>query len=535
MTRLFSNNLPNESKHEYIQNKVLNKLLSLSLVILVLFVFLIYKRSKLTNVGHIFIYADALGIVMILSLLIFRQLNNKIKVHIYIWFGMVVHTLGMLSAGYFAAGRYIFLLLVIVSSVFLSLRTTIILLCIAVVAYFLIAYMYSIGVVQYNFEVEEMSQSAVLWFTDGLVLLFIAVVVLVVIGLVFKAYKNEVSNLEKSELILYNTLQDLPIPTVIIDNNLNILFTNKTFEVLIGFGQDNVLTVRDYFIRMYEDVEHREILLHTFEEVASLIFKEGILPPVREYPYFDKDKNQRWTKLKYSLNDDKLVIMFEDTTESKTKRREVVRAMVNAEEEERSRMARELHDGLGPLVSTAKIYAHTLNKSTSDEQIRKQGDRLVELLDETLVEIRNISNTISPHILRNYGVKDGLRSFIEKVQLITQIKFQMDFDEHLTLSQTFEYTIYRTLVEMINNSIKHAKAKSIHISMKNVNNSLEIRYKDDGIGFDFERESGKGHGLMNIQSRIVNLGGSYDFKTSPGKGVDLLIKTTCNGSENCSC
>ena len=255
------------------------------------------------------------------------------------------------------------------------------------------------------------------------------------------------------------------------------------------------------------------------------VFEQKIIPPVREYYFYSKSRERKIIEIHHNIiNDNLALVMFVDVTQKRTQQREIIEAIVNTEENERSRMAKELHDGLGPLVSTAKIYAHTLNSNTEDQDVKEKGKRLIELLDESITEIRSISNNISPHILRNYGLKDAMMSFIEKLIPISDIEFHLSFDDNFPLSKHYEFTIYRTLVEMINNSIKYAEAKNISIKFNNLHTHLIFTYEDDGKGFDLEEKRGSGFGLLNMESRIVNMGGSYVFKTTPGQGVKATIK-----------
>ncbi|PLX17367.1 MAG: hypothetical protein C0599_13695, partial [Salinivirgaceae bacterium] len=128
-------------------------------------------------------------------------------------------------------------------------------------------------------------------------------------------------------------------------------------------------------------------------------------------------------------------------------------------------------------------------------------------------------------ILKEYGMVHAMRSFIEKTQNITEIKFTIADHLEGRFDETLETTMYRTLVELTNNSIKYSKAKHINYSFNYENGELKINYKDDGVGFDYQKaiDNHSGFGLLNLQNRIKKLRGYYLYNTSPGKGVEVYI------------
>ncbi len=364
-------------------------------------------------------------------------------------------------------------------------------------------------------------------FSEYMFVILAIVVVVIIISLIVNAYFSAFEKLKRNEKLLYNTMQELPLPTVIINKELKILFVNRAFVAFYGFEAKDIPYVRNYFDRMFTDKIERLSLWNEWSVIMKEAFYTQKLPPILEYPYYDTYGDKKWIEAHYSISGNKAVIMHVDTSGKKDRQQEVIKAIVHAEEEERSRMAKELHDGLGPLVSTAKIYAHTLNKDTKDDEMRMHGERLVQILDETLVEIRNISNNISPHILRNYGLRDGIESFVEKIRPISTVSFKLLFNHTKQISHTQQFTVYRAIVEMINNTMKYAEAKNVSITFNDIEVGVEIVYTDDGKGFNLDEEKDKGFGLSNIRSRIENLDGHFQYNTMPDKGVKINIKLNC--------
>ena len=148
-------------------------------------------------------------------------------------------------------------------------------------------------------------------------------------------------------------------------------------------------------------------------------------------------------------------------------------------------------------------------------------------MDEAVKTVKEISNNLSSHILKNFGFLDAINSFAEKIELNYPIKIIREFKEDLKINETIQITLYRVLVELINNTLKYSYASEIKIKQHLVKGKISIIYQDYGQGFDVEREigRGKGMGLYNIHSRIKSLGGTISMKSKEGKGilVEILI------------
>jgi signal transduction histidine kinase len=206
---------------------------------------------------------------------------------------------------------------------------------------------------------------------------------------------------------------------------------------------------------------------------------------------------------------------------------EVLSAIVKAEENERARFAKELHDGLGPLLSSIKMSVSTIKKQMSSDSDMRIIDNTEKLIDESIYTIKEISNNISPHILNNFGLNKALQSFINKIQISNPINIILNSNlEEKRYSYNVEVVFYRVICELINNTLKHASARKITIDFFEDDNELLLEYIDDGIGFLAEKAelSGTGMGLANIRSRINSLNGSYQITSRKGKGVCFTIK-----------
>ncbi len=148
-------------------------------------------------------------------------------------------------------------------------------------------------------------------------------------------------------------------------------------------------------------------------------------------------------------------------------------------------------------------------------------------MDEAVKTVKEISNNLSSHILKNFGFLEAINSFAEKIETNYPIKILLELKENMDISETIQIILYRVLVELINNTLKYAYASEIKIKLNTVSGKISIIYSDNGQGFNVEKEmvSGKGMGLHNIHSRIKSLGGTISMKSSEGQGtlVEILI------------
>jgi signal transduction histidine kinase len=199
----------------------------------------------------------------------------------------------------------------------------------------------------------------------------------------------------------------------------------------------------------------------------------------------------------------------------------VYEASVNSEEQERGRLARDLHDGLGPLLSACKLYLHKLKAGYDPVAVMKTE----ELINESLSGIREISNNISPHILRNFGLVHAVGGFTEKIRERHGFRIHFTHDRFDRFDEVLELTLYRILTELLNNTMKYANPKNVNLNIAFKAGLISLDYEDDGNGFDYGKAiaSHKGFGLVNIRSRIEAIGGKILYDTSPGKGVKVKI------------
>jgi signal transduction histidine kinase len=201
-------------------------------------------------------------------------------------------------------------------------------------------------------------------------------------------------------------------------------------------------------------------------------------------------------------------------------------AIIETEETERKRFAKEIHDGLGPLLSTIKLYVNELEGAQNPSEKEEFVQYINRLIDEAVDSARNIANNITPKMLADYGLSKAIITFIDAINATNLLKISADCSTvDRTIGPTLELIFYRVITELINNTIKHANATEIKIALKPVENNLVLDYWDDGIGFDLQQaiEKGDNHmGVKNIISRVRSLNGTFNFQNT-NRGIHIQI------------
>ena len=203
----------------------------------------------------------------------------------------------------------------------------------------------------------------------------------------------------------------------------------------------------------------------------------------------------------------------------------VLSAILKTEEKERQHFAKELHDGLGPLLSSVKM---TISASSYMKGDNKQALANAEkLIDESIATLKDISNKLSPHILINFGLQKAVKSFINRLQIIGDpiIRLNSNLGEQ-RFAYNLEVVLYRVICELLSNTLRHAGAHNVYIDLIADEESITLKYIDDGIGFDVAKEEKKlsGLGYSNMKSRIKSLNGTFQVFSAPGEGIRVDIQ-----------
>jgi signal transduction histidine kinase len=208
--------------------------------------------------------------------------------------------------------------------------------------------------------------------------------------------------------------------------------------------------------------------------------------------------------------------------------RRLLNAIITTEETEKKRFAKDLHDGLGPLLSTVKMSLSALIPMVSDTVGKEILGNTNHVVNEALSTIKEIANNMSPHVLTNLGVASAISTFATKVNQTRSVS--IDFRTNMEgerFDTDKEVVMYRAACELINNGMKHSGASRIEMDLHRHQKIITLQYLDNGRGFDTEKltsEEAVGMGIPNIETRVRAVDGVFLIESSKGKGTSALIR-----------
>lgn len=204
--------------------------------------------------------------------------------------------------------------------------------------------------------------------------------------------------------------------------------------------------------------------------------------------------------------------------------KERILAEIVMQENERKRIANDLHDSLGPLLSTVKLNINSIN--VDDEEEKEIIDRAGRHLDAIIKTIRQISYNLLPNTLDRKGLFVALNEFASEVTNKKGLRIDIRADKDPALEKDKEIHAFRMLQEIIHNTIKHAYAKKLQVTLKRDDNNFWILTEDDGVGFSLNKSKNEstGFGLKSIESRVEILHGKMNIETQPGAGTSYVIQ-----------
>ena len=212
----------------------------------------------------------------------------------------------------------------------------------------------------------------------------------------------------------------------------------------------------------------------------------------------------------------------------KEKKLLAAQSLLKGQEEERSRLARDLHDGVGGLLSGVKLSMSTMkgNVFLSDDNARSFENVIVQL-DQSIAELRRVSHNMMPEALIKYGLKEAVENYCENLNMSGKIKVQLQtYGMDARMEQSAEIVIYRIIQELLNNVIKHAEAGTVLIQLARQDDRFNLTVEDDGKGFNVSEER-HGAGLANIKARVDYLSGTMDVVSAKGEGTSVHIEGSC--------
>lgn len=210
-----------------------------------------------------------------------------------------------------------------------------------------------------------------------------------------------------------------------------------------------------------------------------------------------------------------------------TREKEIADQIILAQEEERNRLGRDLHDGLLGFLGSAHLKVQTLVDKFPYPELVELKNQLYEGIRETRV----LSHDLTPPLLEEFGLEQALRNKLLELEQSGAFKTSLFAKLNSELSKSIQVTVYRICMELIHNALKHSTAQELHISLETTHDELILMVEDDGVGFDPQAEN-KGIGLKNIENRVNYLKGTLQIDSkSTGTSIVILIPLSPNANE----
>jgi signal transduction histidine kinase len=206
--------------------------------------------------------------------------------------------------------------------------------------------------------------------------------------------------------------------------------------------------------------------------------------------------------------------------------KEQLHAVIIAQEEERKRIAQDLHDDISSKLNIVSLNTHLLSApNLTETETIEITENIINLTTKALENSRKIAHNLLPPVFEKFGLNAGIEELCEEFESSKAVKVyyknEIDFDEN---EMDRHLHVFRILQELMNNSLRHGKATEIWISFKNIANVDTCNYEDNGIGFDSENvENHKGLGMKNIDSRVSFLNGTIKIKGEINKGISVVF------------
>lgn len=200
-------------------------------------------------------------------------------------------------------------------------------------------------------------------------------------------------------------------------------------------------------------------------------------------------------------------------------------ALLQGQDMERQRIAEDLHDNLGSILVTLSMYAHSFRRANTPEEQSDLLKKIIEISDKATDETRKISHQLDSGALRHFGLEAALKDLVQALNSSNAIAIEAHIDLQGEMSNETGMNLYRILQELINNTLRHARASKINIDLTQISKEcISFIYEDNGIGFASTDKNRRGMGLRNIHARVEKLNGHVTFGEKSRTGFSAAFE-----------
>lgn len=322
----------------------------------------------------------------------------------------------------------------------------------------------------------------------------------------------------ESEKRFSNLFQLSPQPMWLYDiETLQFIQVNKAAIDLYGYSSDEFLNMTIFDISpLVENFKPNQPTISNdkvFNDKIKHIKKNKEIIDVEVYS----------STININNNEYRLIIAI-DVTEKILFENKMTKAIIKTQEDERNEIGGELHDNICQLLVASQMSLGML-KNAIDDSSEKYYEQCKEYISESLQEIRNLSHRLSPAINEDINIEDSFRKLLNNFDVEGKYFIVFKFDKQINdyqVNKDIHINLYRILQEHLNNIIKYAKCKSVHVDVKVNNNNIVLHITDDGVGFEISKAN-NGIGFANMRRRAELFGGNFNLLSSTGNGCKLMV------------
>jgi PAS domain S-box-containing protein len=342
--------------------------------------------------------------------------------------------------------------------------------------------------------------------------------------------------LKESEEQFRKVFEGAPIGMGIVGADCCFLRLNEAFCRMVGYGQEELLG------KPFREITHPDDIdkdLHLIGEVIAGKRRSYEL----EKRYITKSGAILWGHLTVSVLQESggsplyLLGMVQDISEQKqveATRTQLLDRIISAQEEERRRIARELHDGIGQTLTALAVGLRSVEQALRRETQASRLQRLRQMASDAVREASLIARGLRPSVLDDAGLEEALRQYVADFRNLYGIAADLHVEDRATgrLPGRVETALYRIVQEAMTNAAKHSAARHVSVLLKNRPPVAEVIVEDDGCGFELAERSGsarKGLGLQGMRERAALLEGTLEIESSPGRGTSVYARIPISG------
>lgn len=305
---------------------------------------------------------------------------------------------------------------------------------------------------------------------------------------------------------------------------------------IIVFDATGIILLENELARQFITNSQASLVDRNIKEMFPLFEMEELLTQIIEgsrerFDIMELAFEEKVLTVRCRKSEDWSILTVQDITKWKLIEMSAVQSIIETQEKERQRIAIEIHDGIGPQISSTIHQLETIAEGikNSDSHTASSLGSIVEQTNEISSELRNISHSLMPRVLLDFGLTAALQTLVNR---LTRSRCKVEFIHSFSgepLDQSVELNLYRITQELINNALKHARATSIFVQLVKTGERLTLMVEDDGKGFDLSKlKMSEGIGLSNIEMRTKVLNGELNIDSAPGRGSVVTIEISLN-------